>query len=310
MVNSSHEAAHRIFQEHPDLLVPVFRLLDVPLPAPADVEVLSPDATEIRPLERRVDSVLRVRPKAADDDGFLLAIEAQGRRDAEKPASWAYYLAYMRAKYAVPVLLLVTCQEQGTARWASGPFALGPDGWRAALSVRPLVLGPGNVPVIRDAGRAARDLALATFSAITHARDADAAAILEALATALGEVDDESAEYFTELLEIGLAGSPAGDVWRDMARSGVFFPGRGTLVEEYYLKGAAATRVEERSRMILRILDHRGIPVPDDVRERIRACDDADMLDRWADRALDVAAAGELFAEDTEHAGGGEAAGG
>jgi hypothetical protein len=59
MVTSTHEASHRIFQERPDILAPVFRILGVPLAEKAAVEVLTPDATEIRPLERRVDSVLR-----------------------------------------------------------------------------------------------------------------------------------------------------------------------------------------------------------------------------------------------------------
>ncbi|MFI1182826.1 hypothetical protein ACH4UT_25195 [Streptomyces sp. NPDC020799] len=81
MVTSRHEASHRIFQERPELLAPVFRLLGVPLPAKATVEVLTADVTEIRPLERRVDSVLRIEPAdGGDGPGFLLAIEAQGLR--------------------------------------------------------------------------------------------------------------------------------------------------------------------------------------------------------------------------------------
>ncbi|OEV06003.1 hypothetical protein AN216_00545, partial [Streptomyces oceani] len=60
MVTARHEAAHRIFQDRPELLSPVFRILGVPLPPKVEVDVLSADATEIRPLERRVDSVLRI----------------------------------------------------------------------------------------------------------------------------------------------------------------------------------------------------------------------------------------------------------
>ncbi|MFG2111299.1 hypothetical protein ACGFRB_01425 [Streptomyces sp. NPDC048718] len=86
MVTSSHETAHRIFQDRPELLPPVFDLLGVPLPTKAEIDVISPDTTEIRPLERRVDTVLRV--KVPGKDGFLLAIEAQGRRDRAKASSW------------------------------------------------------------------------------------------------------------------------------------------------------------------------------------------------------------------------------
>jgi hypothetical protein len=149
-----------------------------------------------------VDSVLRVTPP--DCDGFLLAIESQGRRDPDKPTSWTYYLAHLQAKYRSPVLLLVVCQDKATADWAAGPFTAGVDGW-TALSTHPLVLGPGNVPVIIDPDEAARDLTLATFCAMTHGRDQNINAILEALAHALGSADRDSARYYTELLEIGSA---------------------------------------------------------------------------------------------------------
>jgi hypothetical protein len=71
MVTSPHDASHRIFQDRPELLVPAFWVLGVPLPDEPAVEVLTPDVTEIRPLERRVDTVLRVRP--TDGEDFLSA---------------------------------------------------------------------------------------------------------------------------------------------------------------------------------------------------------------------------------------------
>lgn len=298
MVTSSHEASHRIFQDRPELLAPVFGLLGVPLPTPTTVDVLTPDTTEIRPLERRVDSVLRVQPEAGGTGGFLLAIEAQGRRDKAKPASWAYYLAYLGAKYDCPVLLLVTCQDQSTARWAAGPFHRGPEGWTQALAVHPLVLGPDNVPIITDLDQVARDLALAAFSAMTHGRDPEVAGILEALASALGSADGESFDYFYELLEIGLGDSPARMTWRKLMSMATYFPGRGTLVEETYLKGVAEGRVAERVHMILFLLEQRGIVVPAEVRERITSCADLDCLEQWLKRACTVAEAADLFTDE------------
>ncbi|WP_432049062.1 hypothetical protein [Streptomyces asiaticus] len=293
MVSSRHEAAHRIFQERPELLAPVFRILDVPLPKEAAVEVLTPDATEIRPLERRVDSVLRVDPP--DGGGFLLAIEAQGRPDPDKAVSWAYYLAFLKAKHKRPALLLVVCQDKSTADWAAGPFRLGLDDW-TALSVHPLVLGPGNVPVILDPDEAAQDLTLATFSALTHGSHRDAPAILKALARAMGTADPESVSYYSELLEIGLEGFPAKDTWRNEMSVGTYFPGRGTLIEETFLKGKAEGQTEERALAVLRVLEKRGVAIPAEAHDRITACTDLDALGRWLDRAVTVSTADELFA--------------
>ncbi|GHF04325.1 hypothetical protein [Streptomyces morookaense] len=86
---------------------------------------------------------------------------------------------------------------------------------------------------------------------------------------------------------------------------GSFFPGRGTLVEEKYLEGKAdgvaeglaEGKAEERARLVLRVLERRGISVPDEVRERLADCSDLDVLDRWLDQAFVVSTAEEIFAE-------------
>ncbi|MEU1781530.1 hypothetical protein ABZ545_18840 [Streptomyces abikoensis] len=270
----------------------MFRILGVPLPEKAAVEVLTADVTEIRPLERRVDSVLRIGPPGGSG-GFVLAIEAQGRRDPDKAISWAYYLSYLKSKYGCPALLLVVCQDKTTANWAAGPFHLGPEGW-TALSLHPLVLGPVNVPVITDPDRAARNLALATFSAITHGREQEATAILEALARALNTAAPESIAYYSELLEIGLGNSPARDIWRNLMPR-TYFPGRGTLIEQTWQEGEAKGRLEQAALSVLRVLESRGIPVSPEVRERIMTCTYMDTLGYWLEAAVTVSTAEEIF---------------
>ncbi len=281
MVTSSHEASHRIFPDRPELLAPVFRVLGLRLPPEAAVEVLTPSP--------RVDSVLRISP--SEGPGFLLAIEAQGRRDPDRASSWTYHLAHLRAAYDLPALLLVVCQDRATARWAAGPFLTGIDGW-TALRTHPLVLGPDNVPVITDPEEAGRNLAMAAFSAMTHARDEDSPTRLEALARALSTAEPDSAAYYSELLEIGLGDTPARNTWRHLMRHvGSFFPGRGTLVEETFLEGQA----KGQAQAVLRVLRARRIDVPEAVAERVTAVTDPDELDRLLDRAVTATTATELF---------------
>ena len=59
MVSSSHEAMHRIFQEDPGVFARTFRALGVELDEPVTATLLLTDLTETRPLERRVDTLLR-----------------------------------------------------------------------------------------------------------------------------------------------------------------------------------------------------------------------------------------------------------
>lgn len=51
-------------------------------------DVMPTDLTELQPVERRADTLLRF--DTGRDGSFLLAVEAQGRKDPAKLASWAY----------------------------------------------------------------------------------------------------------------------------------------------------------------------------------------------------------------------------
>ncbi|MGW2283855.1 hypothetical protein [Streptomyces phaeochromogenes] len=299
MVTSAHEGMHRIFQERPEILTPVFGVLGIALPEKATVDAIATDVTETRPLERRIDTLLRIG--TSDGDDFLLAVEAQERRDAKKASSWAYYIAHLQAKYGLPVLLLVVCRDRPTAKWAAGPFDCGARGWTAQRTY-PLVAGPENLPVITDPRTAARNLAMAAFSALAHARSPHNRAILEALDQALQQADGKTADYFYDFLEVNLGNTPAGEKWKEIMSFVTYFPGRGTVRETAYLEGKVEGKVEDRASLILRVLEKHGIHISEDARERITSCTDLDTLSVWFDRALTATVAEDLFAEIPENA--------
>ncbi|MER7374694.1 hypothetical protein [Streptomyces lanatus] len=104
MVSSPHEALHRIFRADPGLFARLLPRAGIGFPEHTAIEPLDTDLTEIRPLERRVDSLFRVHA-AGEEGGFLLAVESQGKPDPDKHNSWTYYLAHMYAKYRLPPFL-------------------------------------------------------------------------------------------------------------------------------------------------------------------------------------------------------------
>jgi hypothetical protein len=291
MVNSSHEAMHRIFQEDPGIFVRAFKGQGVPFADPVSASVLPSDLTEIKPLERRVDTLLRIR--AADDTVYLLAVEAQSKRDRDKPASWAYYLAHLHAKYGLPALLLVVCRNRGTAEWACKTVDFGLPQW-PTLTLRPLVLGPHNLPVITDKALAAQDVPLASLSAIAHSADRDAGAILEALASALETIDPEQAMVYLELTELGLGTTPAAQIWRDLMKTDLSFF-RSETSQRLRAEGHEEGREEGLAAGVLLVLEKRGIDVPEDVRQRVTHCADPGTIDVWYERALTATTAEDLF---------------
>ncbi|MFI6286898.1 hypothetical protein ACIBCM_19475 [Streptomyces sp. NPDC051018] len=283
MVSSPHEAMHRIFQEYPELFTGVSRLLGLTLPAPTTATVLPTDLTEAKPVERRVDTLLRFGTE--NEGAFLLAVEAQGKKDPSKPGSWAYYLTYLYEKYRVPPMLLVVCQDRTTAEWASRPVRIGLPQWDSVV-LRPLVAGPHNMPVITDAAEAGKDLALATLSAITHAADPDVGAILRALSTALRDTPETVADPIVELTAQGLGKRPAAQEWRNLVAVDLSFY-KSPLSEEI--------RNEGRAQSILTVLKARGIDITDETRTRIAESTDPELLDQWLARAALADSADDVF---------------
>jgi hypothetical protein len=287
MVTARHEAMHRISQEDPGVFARAFKALDIPFPAPTSAAVLSPDVTEIQPLERRIDSLIRF--ETADDGSYLVVVEAQSRQDPKKPGAWAYYAAHLQEKYKVPVVLLVVCQDASTARWAAAPVHFGLPQWQT-LTLRPLVVGPQNVPAITSVAEASRDIPLATLSVITHARDPEVGDMLTMLAAALRTTDEETARVFAELTELGLGDTAAAQSWsKMMVVDTSFFRSRTSQILR------AQGRAQGLADGVLRNLSARGIEIPDEVRERVEACEDRELIEIWHDRSLTVAHAEEIF---------------
>ena len=74
------------------------------------------------------------------------------------------------------------------------------------------------------------------------------------------------------LLEVTLGKTPAGEKWN--------------RIMSFEAKG------------ILSVLEVRGIPVTDSVRERITSCTDLDRMDTWLERSRTVERAEDLFDEE------------
>ncbi|WP_282702861.1 hypothetical protein [Streptomyces sp. CC219B] len=307
MVSPPHEAMHRAFQEYPELFTGVCRALGLSFDPPDSVTLLPTDLTEDRPVERRVDTLVRFDSER--DGSLLLAVEAQREKDPDKPAAWAYYLSFLYTKYKVPPLLLVVCQDRATAEWAARTVIIGPAQW-PALALRPLVVGPHNMPVITDPETARADLALATLAAITHAKERDVDAILKTLSTALRDAPEAVADPIVELVARGLSSNRrAAELWRNLVAVDLSFYKSWLseeIREEGREKGLAEGRAEGRvqglaqgkAEDILLLLERRGIDVPDADRERVTSCDDLETLGRWFDRAITAASADEVFADE------------
>jgi hypothetical protein len=309
MVTSTHEAHHSIFRHDKDLFPEVMgQVFGVVLGKAGQVTVLSTDLTERRPIERRADSVLLAELLVEDEKSkYIVVIEAQTDPDPEKKWSWPYYIAYLRARYACPVILLVVCTKPHTERWARAEITSGL-GELVCMRVTPAVAGPGNVEPITDLDKARANVGFAVFSALTHSRQERAREILEVLAEALGSIDGKNGTFLSELVEAGLAGTGSFEIWRNLMITGNYphvsqwraqateqglQQGIERGIEQGIEQGSVKTRIED----ILRILARRDISVSEDDRAAIAGCTGMDTLEMWFDRALVIDNIRDLFAE-------------
>ncbi|MDH6190850.1 hypothetical protein M2168_003882 [Streptomyces sp. CZ24] len=290
MVSSPHEAMHRVFQDHPGLFSRVGPALGVDFPPYTSFDVMPTDLTELQPVERRVDTLLRFDTER--DGPFLLAVEAQGKKDPAKTASWAYYLSYLHSKHRLPPVLLVVCQDRGTAEWASRPVRIGPAPW-TSLTLRPLVAGPHNLPTITDPAEAAEDVALAVLAAVTHAKEPAVGAILKALSAALRDVPEDVADPLAELTAQGLGKLPAADLWRTLMAVDLSFY-KSPISQEIRAEGKA----EGEARALLVVLQARGFELPAATEQKVSECRDSRTLNQWLSRAATADSLDEVFRED------------
>ncbi|MFJ3600357.1 hypothetical protein ACIPRU_28175 [Streptomyces sp. NPDC090126] len=76
---------------------------------------------------------------------------------------------------------------------------------------------------------------------------------------------------------------------------------RGFVAESFRdegrTEGRVEGRVEGRAEDILRILEVRGVAVPDEARERISSCTDLAVLDVWFERAVTAQTADAVFGD-------------
>ena len=196
MPSQLHEALMLLFRNRPELAPELLHgVLHVELPTFTEARIESADLTEVQPAEYRADLVILLLHGAPV---YGIVVEAQLSRDERKRFVWPVYVMSLRARFELPVSLLVVTADEATARWAARPVDLG-----GGNTFKPLVLGPSGVPEVVDEAEARAHPELAVLSAMAHGQDPDsgkaAQIALVAQLASLG-LDDDRARLYLDLV--------------------------------------------------------------------------------------------------------------
>jgi hypothetical protein len=280
-----HEGLIALFRNRPMLAPELLRdLLHITLPAYTDVRIESAELTSLLPTEYRADLVVLL----VDGRPVLgIIVEVQLSEDADKRVSWPAYIVNLFARIRCPVELLVVSPSSSVAAWASKPIQIG------ASTVRPLVLGPDGVPVIRTVDEASLSPELAVLSAMAHGQDDvdTAVAIALAASTAAQKLGKDLWLLYFGLIRTGL-GEAARKKFQMLPQGQQFFD---ESQQRSFERGALTGKAEGEANAILRVLGKRGLAVSDVQREKVLACTDIATLEGWLDKAVTATSTDELF---------------
>ncbi|WP_433182241.1 hypothetical protein [Actinoallomurus sp. CA-150999] len=237
------------------------------VPSTAHARMEPTDLSEHKPVSYHADAVVTL---GKDRPELAVIVEVQQRRDPQKHLTWPAYVATARARLGCPTVLLVISPKAGVAGWARKPIPLGHPG----LVLRPLVLGPEEVPVLTDA-QAVPSPELAFLSAAVHGPGPDGPKVFEVLLDCMETID---ADWAQGLMDEVLAVLPRAA--RNLLE-GMMKTETGEYRSELFRQVVHETQVD----FVLAMLSSRGVTVPEEARARIFGCTDVEQLLEWGKRA-------------------------
>lgn len=296
MPSPLHEALIELFRHRPSLAGELLQEpLGLTLPDWHKARLDSGELPDLRPTEFRADAVVTL--SNGDGPVATVVIEVQLRWDARKRRSWPAYVANLHARLGCPSMLLVISPGWATAAACGAPIALGHPGF----VLRPLVVGPEQVPVVTSPGEAGRSPELAVLSAVAHGGRPDADKIFEAMLAGLENIDHDHADLYADVV---LAALPAAvrdhlerlmktDTYQYQSDFARRYFGRGKA--EGRAEGKAEGKAEGEAHALLSVCAARGIDVPEDAQARITGCTDLDLLEIWIGRAATATSIDEVL---------------
>jgi hypothetical protein len=250
---------------------------------------------QLEPPEYRADLVVEL---GAPRTSLAIIVEVQLGIDDEKRGSWPQYVAALWGRLRCPVRLLAVTVDPGVAAWCAEPIDIG------AMQLRPVVVGPREIPKITDAEAARAAPELAVLSALAHAAGSEGLAICKGAAQAVvsQRLPTRYACIDLMLSRLPEAARRALEEWMSQSyeyQSELFrrlvAQGKAEGKAEGEAKGKAEGEAKGKAEAILAVLAARGLAVPEPLAARLRGCRDLAVLDRWLRRAVVVGSTDELL---------------
>ncbi|TDB87612.1 hypothetical protein E1264_14100 [Actinomadura sp. KC216] len=284
MPTKEHEVPLEMVRNQPQLAPTILRtVFGIDLPEEAPASVASESTPGLNPAELRCDATILL--DGPEDPTWGIIVESQLRYDKEKSFSWPGYLALLRGRHKCPVILLVFCPNSATAQACAKPIDMGHPEW----VLKPLTFHPGMLPPVTDVEEARRLPELSVLSTPVHSEGPHAKSVLTSVAAAIDALSRDSGELYDDYLK-GRLSEAAREILEEIVKT-AGYEWQSDFAKSHIARG----RAEGEAKMLLLMLEARGVAIPDDVRKRVTDCTDTAQLERWAKRAAVIEDARDLF---------------
>jgi hypothetical protein len=288
MPSFDHESLVDLFKSCPSLAAEMLaEALGVSLPNYTEARIASIDLTQIQPAEYRADLVVLLLD--GDVNVRVVIVEVQLAIDPKKRFTWPAYAMVSRAKHNCPVALLILAPDPAVANWCAEPIETGIPGF----VLRPPVLRNADVPMVTEPEEAARRLELGVLSAIAHGNTEQGTTIVNAVFSAIENLDKGQAKFYYDLVYNSLDEAARLALGKTMKG----YQYQSDFAKRYVAEGEAKGRAEGEAEALLTVLEARGFAVSDAVRERILAEKDPERLKGWLKKAVIAPSADAVVAE-------------
>jgi hypothetical protein len=285
MPSAEHETPIALAKLDPDLVAWLLaNLFHVKVPDYHHARTHSTDVRVLVPRTYHADGML-LFCDAADHPVLAVVLEVQRGWDRTKHRTWKLYVAQLEAELNVDTALMVYCPGLAVARRYRDLFEF--EG--LSLWLRPLIFTPDEVPLVVEVGLARANPALAVLSALCHGGHPDLDDMFPVLVEALRALGPKKAILCYDIVLAGLPEAPRAR-WEAFMTTAVGSTYRSELLREVdaigEARGEARGEAIGEGRAVLTVLDARGVPVPETIRDQILACTDLAQLDTWLRRAI------------------------
>ncbi|MBK9752160.1 MAG: hypothetical protein IPO88_01410 [Nannocystis sp.] len=289
-----HEALVQLVRCAPEMVVDLLqRELAPGLPLHLPPRVTAAEFVDLNLAEYRADAVLMLGDPERPSE--VIVVEVQSEIDARKRRVWPIYVAGPRVRLGCPVVLVVIAPDPQVAAWCAEPIDLG----RGCNVLRPMVLGPDQIPVITDHEVARRSPELAVLSVAAHGRELGAEHIALAAIAASHDLDNDRDLLYPDFI-LALLGDLARAALEKIVMQARNYEFQSDFVRKYFYGGKAEGLTEGKAagkaEVLLKLLRRKFTAVDAAYEARVLACSDVDQLDAWAERVLDADSVAAVFA--------------